>query len=160
MVHIGIIKEILDDSRYIINVNVPNMYDLVKCYPLLYLCQPKIGDEVFMLELGKDLYVYIPIRTEVDDIKWTHKDHQIKMEDKGDLTVKSKSNIKIMSKKNISLEAEGKIKIANKEANLKNLLINMMMTYMKTETTLGGPLTPANVLDARNNITEIQKLFE
>jgi hypothetical protein len=159
MVHIGTILEIADDKRYIIYAQVPNLYEKIKCYPLHFLSQPYVGQEIFMFELGKDLYVYIPIRTEENDIRWTHKDHQIKMEESGDLDIKSKKKVKVATKDGVTIQTEGKVIVSNKEASLKDILVNMMMTYIKTETALGGPLTPANVADARQNIQEINKLF-
>lgn len=171
MVHIGKILKVKDRTRYIIEVEVPNLYESIVCYPLHFLNEPKEGDEVFMFELGSDLFTYIPIRTKEEDINWGHKGGKITIADsddgdisqvtKGKFTIRSKGELIIGSNGKIKIHAKdtSKISIANNQTSLKKILLDILMMYMETKT-VSGPLTPDSIQSATNNMREVIKLFE
>ena len=149
--YIGTITGVVDKSRYVIEVNVPDVYEKVKAYPLLFLDEPRPGKEVFLFEFGKDLFVYLPIRTKEDDVKWVHGDNMIKMKDDG---------LDIISRKKVNVYSKGKVSIANQKVSLLDVLLEMMTTYMSTVTVQGGPLDPSSMKNAKRSVETIKKLLE
>lgn len=167
MHYIARINKVVDDKRYLIEVEVPTVYENVTAYPLSFLNEPRVGDEVFLFEMGKDLFTYLPIRTKEDDIQWRHKDNLIKFNEDKRMDIISKDKIQMASKgemtlsstSDITMQSKGKISILNSNHNLRDILVNMMMTYMSTVTVLGGPLTPNCIEDAVDIIKDIDELL-
>jgi len=59
----------------------------------------------------------------------------------------------------IQIDENGLIALSNENTDLKSVLTNILKTYMKTETIMGGPLVPGSIQDAVDNLQELNKLL-
>lgn len=59
----------------------------------------------------------------------------------------------------LMIDATGKFSIKNGSTDMKTVLINILMTYMKTITVIGEPLSPDSIQNAIDNIKEINTIL-
>lgn len=114
---LGEVKSVEDDQLHIITFSIPNYVEGQKALPFAVVDEPKVGDEVILIELDpvfKTSYYYMKVKKS-DGIQFNYKGKWIKileskielhtpksdieLTDSGDITIKSSGNIKIDSGK-------------------------------------------------------------
>ena len=139
------ISKIVDIDKYIIECTNDNLVLSNVCYPIIYLDEPKLDDEVLLFNLNPLLnnsFLYIPMKyTSFNG--WRYSGNSVELVKGGGVRVKSAK----------------KVNISNDNTSLLKVLLEIIKMYMKTKTIDGKVLDPSSISDANNVIKEITKLL-